>query len=136
MLPSSGLIALSIISALFLISLIPSSKLITPESTSAPYSPNESPKVYLAEIPLSSTALADASDVSKIAGCEYLVLFKSSSLPLKIISFIGIFKISSPISNISLHSSILSYKLFPMPTYCEPCPGKRNAIFSFIISSI
>jgi len=70
-----------------------------------------------------------AIDVVTIEGCVLTVSFNSSSGPSKQIVEILFPNVLSAISKTFFAASKLSYKSFPIPTDCEPCPGNKNATF-------
>ena len=65
------------------------------------------------------------------AGCVTFVIFRSSSVPSNIRSLIRNPNTSLAVSNFVFANGKLSYRRFPIPTYCAPCPGKTTALFIF-----
>lgn len=63
------------------------------------------------------------------AGCVFSVFLSSSSGPLKQSCDKGKPNVSSAESNTALASADTSQSVFPMPAYCEPCPGNKKAVF-------
>ena len=104
-----------------------SAKLNVPLATNAENSPKECPATMAG---LAAAIFLNAATACiKTAGCVMLVCFKSSSLPVNIISLILKPSISFASSNNSLEAVLLSYKFLPIPLNCAPCPGKINACF-------
>ena len=64
----------------------------------------------------------------RIAGCVFSVSRSWSSGPSKIRRLNGSPSASSASANVSRHTSNASASALPIPTACEPCPGKMNAI--------
>ena len=100
----------------------PSSKVSAPAATSAENSPSEWPATMSGA--KSFTVLASNTECKKMAGCVTLVCFKSSAMPSNIISVILKPRIALAFSNNAFTLAEFSYKSFPIPGYCAPCPGK------------
>ena len=65
---------------------------------------------------------------ARIAGCVFSVSVSRSSGPSKQMRLSGSPSAASASSNVSRQIGNASASAWPMPTFCEPCPGKRKAI--------
>ena len=77
---------------------------------------------------VSSSARQAAIDVVRIAGCAFSVRVSSSAGPLNMISLSSRPNTSSTSSKTSRAELEFRYRSLPIPTACEPCPGKTNAV--------
>src|SRR5437868_2062605 len=112
-----------------LTSLTASSNRRHPAATSALYSPSECPatKSGLGMRPCNTRSAA--IDVVSIAGCVLAVSLSASSGPSKHIAERFSSRAASASSNTRRALSSESANSLPIPTSCEPCPGKMNASF-------
>src|SRR5690606_17855867 len=104
----------------------PSAKLLAPETTSAAYSPSEWPAAAAGSRPFSIKSRATATLVARSAGCVLTVRVSSSSGPSKHNVERGNPRTRSASSNVSRTISYSAASSRPMPTLCEPCPGKTQ----------
>src|SRR4029077_17476184 len=107
-----------------------------PAATSAEYSPRLCPATKSGSKPFSAATRNTATEQVKMAGCVFAVCFSSSSVPSK-----HIFEIENPSalsasSNTSRATAYFSARSFPIPGYCEACPGKTNATFPILFLSV
>mmetsp|Transcript_65559 Transcript_65559/g.168746 ORF Transcript_65559/g.168746 Transcript_65559/m.168746 type:complete len:267 (+) Transcript_65559:335-1135(+) len=128
-------VARCIASARSLTSVRPSSKSSTPAATRAVYSPSERPATHCGRSTTSGLVSLSRSMAAKPAmnmmGWQYLVSWSFSSGPLRARSCGSQPRISLAFRRYSFTVG-LSMTLLSMPTYCEPCPGKRRAALTGI----
>ena len=98
--------------------------------TRADISPRECPATK-SGLNFSPNASASITECKKIAGCVTLVCFKSSVVPLNIISEILNPRISLDFSNNSFETFLDSYRSLPIPGNWAPCPGNTYAFILF-----
>ena len=65
---------------------------------------------------------------ARIAGCVFSVSVSRSSGPSKHSRLSGSPSAASASAKVSRHTGNASASAWPMPTFCDPCPGKMNAI--------
>src|SRR5712692_6637487 len=65
---------------------------------------------------------------ARIAGCVFSVSASWSSGPSKQRRLSGSPSAASASANVSRQTGKAPASALPMPTFCEPCPGKMNAI--------
>src|SRR5271157_4813155 len=71
-----------------------------------------------------------------MAGCVFAVSFNSSSVPSKQILEMEKPRAWSASSKTARAAGYFSASSFPMPGYCEPCPGNTNATLPIRCSSL
>src|SRR5262250_486236 len=106
-----------------------STKPRAPAATRAEYSPRLWPAHRSGLIPRSDRAAATATLAVRMAGCVFAVRASSSSGPSKQRRERGKPRASSARPHTAAAAAESWEKARPMPTDCEPCPGKRKAIF-------
>ena len=79
-------------------------------------------------MPRDSSSRAAAMLTVRMAGCVFSVSTSRSSGPSKQRPLSDSPSAASASSNTARHSGNDSASARPMPTFCEPCPGKTNAI--------
>src|SRR5262249_24858372 len=77
--------------------------------------------------PFSAATRNAATEQVKIAGCVFAVCFNSSSVPSKHIFEMENPRALSASSKTARATAYFSANSFPIPGYCEACPGKTNA---------
>mmetsp|Transcript_147186 Transcript_147186/g.410008 ORF Transcript_147186/g.410008 Transcript_147186/m.410008 type:complete len:333 (-) Transcript_147186:559-1557(-) len=111
----------------------PSSKLKTPATQSAVYSPSERPATAWQRVTASSRCSRSFSTPARpamnMAGWQFRVSSSASSGPLRHKFRISLFRIVLAFASISrtLGRSLTMDIIF---TYCEPCPGNRSPMGS------
>ena len=106
-----------------------SAKPSAPETTRAEYSPRLCPAQRSGLIPRSVSTAAAATLAVRMAGWVLAVSASSSAGPSKQSRESGKPTASSALRHTAAAAGEASARRLPMPTDCEPCPGKRNAIF-------
>src|SRR5689334_3682880 len=99
-----------------------------PAVTSAEYSPRLCPPASAGVSPRSAQAAAAATLAVRIAGCVFAVRASSASGPSNITRRRSKPSAALASSKTARAAAEASWKALPMPTACEPCPGKRKAI--------
>jgi len=103
-----------------------------PAAASAEYSPSECPATKAASLPtvkpasLSSTRKV-AIETAIRAGCAFSVSCNVSAGPPQMVAVSFSDSAASTSSNTARAAGKASASALPMPTACEPCPGKVNA---------
>src|SRR4051794_34034702 len=110
-------------------SLMASSSLSAEEATSALYSPSEWPAALAGSgsFVVSFNAASAAMLVARIAGWVLRVSVSSASGPSKQIALMLSPSARSARSNTSREEENAIARSFPIPTNCDPCPGKHQA---------
>src|SRR3989449_512295 len=108
--------------------LIASRKRIAPATTSAEYSPRLWPAASAGRRPRSAQAAAAATLAVRTAGCVLAVSASSLSGPSNITRRRSKPRAALASSKTARAPAEASWNALPMPTDCEPWPGKRNAI--------
>ncbi len=98
-----------------------------PATTSAEYSPRLWPATKSGRMPFSSRIRSMATETVRIAGCVFSVSFSASSEPEKQSSEREKPSTRSASSNTARATGKDSASSRPMPEYCDPCPGNKNA---------
>ena len=106
----------------------PSAKESVPAMTCALHSPREWPAASAGSTPCAASTRAAATLTAIMAGCVFSVRRKSSSGPSKHSFDSGKPRAASASAKVSAATGNRSARSRPMPTACEPCPGKRKAI--------
>ena len=109
-----------------------SAKLSVPAATCADHSPSECPAAMAGCTPCSASTRQAATLTVMMAGWVFSVSRKSSSGPSKHSFEIANPRPHRPRQTSSAATVKRSASSRPMPTVCEPCPGKRKAILVFI----
>ena len=104
-----------------------SAKFSVPAATWAEYSPRLCPATHAGFTPCSARTRQVATETVRIDGCVISVCRNSSSGPSKHKRESDIPSAASASSNVCRAIGYLSASSLPMPTACDPCPGKRNA---------
>ena len=105
-----------------------SAKSNVPAHTCAEYSPRLWPATNAGSNPRDASSRLAATLTVRMAGCVFSVRRSWSSGPSKIRRLSGSPSASSASSNVARQTSNASASAFPMPTVCDPCPGKMNPI--------
>src|ERR1039458_5589835 len=105
-----------------------SAKLNVPAATWADHSPSECPAARAGSTPCAASTRQAATLTVRMAGWVFSVRRRSSSGPSKINFEIGKPSASSASAKVWAAMGKRSARSRPMPTACEPCPGKRKAI--------
>src|SRR5690606_30677739 len=111
-----------------------SAKFSEPAATKAEYSPRLCPATRSGTIPPSEKAVYSAMLVVSMAGWVYAVKRSFSSGPSKQSLDREKPRASSARAKISRASWCASARSRPIPTFCEPWPGNRNAVFPMFLS--
>src|SRR5229473_4341133 len=87
-------------------------------------------------MPFSASTWYTATEHVKIAGCVFAVSFNSSSVPAKHISEMEKPSALSASSKTARAVGYFSASSFPMPGYCDACPGNINATLPIVLTSL
>jgi hypothetical protein len=96
-----------------------------PAATSAEYSPREWPATKSGRLPCRASTAKVAAETVRIAGWVLAVSFSADSGPSKMSLASGSQRAASAASNTARASGKRLASSRPMPTDCEPWPGKR-----------